>query len=99
MYDLNQEKIKKVYPVDMKALSYSAIPYKDGEEQLFSGTCGDFFQLPSLTLLNEVPISLWINAKEGTSGMSTLTELEVKTMILVQGDYRIEVLWSTQEYR
>lgn len=66
---------------------------------MFSGTCGDFFQLPSLTLLNEVPISLWINAKEGTSGMSTLTELEVKTMILVQGDYRIEVSWSTQEYR
>ena len=30
LYDLNQEKIKNVYPVDMEALSYSAIPYKDG---------------------------------------------------------------------
>ena len=30
LYDLKQEKIKKLFPVDMEALSYSAIPYKDG---------------------------------------------------------------------
>lgn len=105
LYDLKQEKIKKLFPVDMEALSYSAIPYKDGliyvkytnledvfewevlyltengEKNLFSGTCKDFLLLPSLTLLNEVPVSLWINDKEGTSGMNTMSDLEVKTVV------------------
>ena len=98
LYDLVQEKIKKVYPVDMEALSYSAIPYQegliyvkytnpdnvfewevlyltqDGEEQLFSGTCGGYFDLPSLTLLNQVPVVLWVNVEEGTSGMSSVSQ-------------------------
>lgn len=119
LYDLNQEKIKKVYPVDMEALSYSAIPYKDGliyvkytnpenvfewevlyltengEEQLFSGTCETFFQLPTLTLLNEVPVSLWVNAEEKTSGMSTMEDLDVKTIVKEDADWLIDTTITT----
>lgn len=119
LYDLNQEKIKKAYPVDMESLSYSAIPYKDGliyvkytnpedvfewevlyltekdEKQLFSGTCKDFFLIPSLTLLNEVPVSLWINDEEGTSGMSTMEDLEVKTIVKEDADWLVNTAIAT----
>lgn len=49
--------------------------------KISEGTCSDFFQLPNLTLLDNVPIYLYINLKERETGINIITENSVEKVI------------------
>lgn len=98
LYDLEEEEIKRIYPMDMDALSYSAAPFQDGliyvnstegkenlewqvvylsehsSDVMLEGTCIYPDQLPSISMVNGVPLVLWMNFEDETAGLSSVTE-------------------------